>query len=171
MRIVATPEELDARDGWWKWDTVDFDRGGDWEARAKAAEKWLKPAGYVKDEVKRMLRRTIPGRTAKRKSPWHGYKPLSYTLPLPSLAATAKRLAKAELWDDIEPDVHPKWEGGSVGWGRVPCSYVSPTWTGPRAAEEYVKHRREQLGLSLDMDFEPAPDYSEWDAAAELCVA
>ncbi len=71
-----------------------------------------------------MLRRTVT--TPKRKrDPWGNpvYKPQSYTLPKPTLVAESKRLARAVL------------DGGDF--------YA----TGPQAAEQYVRHRRKQLGL------------------------
>lgn len=49
-------------------------------------------------------------------------------LPMPTLAAISKRLAGAEL------------DAGQLG-----------VFTGPRAAEEWVKARREELGLSNEM--------------------
>lgn len=95
---------------------------------------WDKPVGYVADEVKRALRRPPAPAKAKRDK-WGQYKPLDYTLPMPTLAASSKRLANANL------------DRG--------------TWTGPKAAEQYIAHRRAELGLTLSL-----ADLPEMEVAA-----
>lgn len=131
--IVATPAELDARDGWWKWEPTTTPR-----ANENSADKWLRPAGYLAEEVKRALRRSPVPPKAKRDRGGH-YKPQDYRLPLPSLAASSKRLAGASLriyeWDAQ----------------RAKDVYVDE-YTGPRAAERYVAYRRTELGLSNEWD-------------------
>jgi hypothetical protein len=96
---------------------------------------WDREPGYVKNEVKAALRRpSVP--KAKREKAWpHRYAALDYSLPLPSLAASSKRLAKAEI----------------VVYSDDPESTDYETFTGPRAAEQYVAYRRAQLGLDLEV--------------------
>jgi hypothetical protein len=80
VQIVATPAELDARKGWWGGDDGN---SGSWEKGERAAERWLRPAGYVVEEVKRQLRRSKADSKVKAK------------LPAPTLASESRRLAGA----------------------------------------------------------------------------
>lgn len=138
-RRKAALEKMNARRqaiGWkeyhpWQWqrwywrDSVSQD---DAEVCARVfggkAMWWEKEPGYIRDEVKAALRRS-PAMAKAKRDKWGHYKPLDYSLPLPSLAASSKRLAKAVIHAEDE------------------------TWTGPKAAEEYIAYRRAQLGLDL----------------------
>ena len=62
-----------------------------------------------------------------KRNRWGRDIPIDYTLPRPTLAASSKRLAKAELG----------YPGGEE------------YWTGAKAAEQYVVFRREELGLDV----------------------
>lgn len=59
-----------------------------------APQWWEREPGYVAEEIKRALRRTKvdAGLSAKRNRDG-SYKAIDYTLPLPSLSASGKRLA------------------------------------------------------------------------------
>jgi hypothetical protein len=116
---------------------------------------WERTPGYVADEVKRALRRApIP---AKAKRDRQGrYKPLNYTLPLPSLAASSKRLAGAvvTVMEEREVPKGRQWTGrGYVDSDETELEMVVvETFTGPKAAEQYIVYRRRQLGLDLAPD-------------------
>jgi hypothetical protein len=120
---------------------------------------WDKEPGYVRNEIKAALRGAPALKPHKRIPRFKGdkagpYAPQDYTLPRPTLAQSSKRLANAqiEVWEDVT-ESRRVWDSDASTYTDAITTEPERVqlFTGPKAAEQFITYRREQLGLDLEV--------------------